>query len=92
MHHVLACGDSFHGLEFPERDRARERLRERVAQAGLSFVEHSWIWDATHRAQLLVLSTSSPRKAHQFRSFLERHGIEARITSRLPSGEPPSSR
>ena len=91
MYHVLACGDSFHGLEFPERDRARERLRERVAETGLTFVEHYWVWDETHRAQLLVASTSSSHKAEQFRILLERYGIRARITSQLPFWEPPIS-
>jgi len=88
MHHVLACGDSFSGLEFPERDLARERLRESVARAGLTFVEHYWIWDETHRAQLLVASTPSGHKAKQFKDHLERHGIGARITRQLPFREP----
>ena len=87
-HYVLACGDSFLGLELPERDRVRERLREKVAEAGLAFVEHHWIWDHTNEAQLLVTTTSSVHEAEQFSDFLERHGVRARITNRLPSFEP----
>jgi len=85
MHYVLACGASFKGLEFAERDRAREQLREKVAATGLTFVEHYWVWDETHTAQLLVVSTQSAQKAEQFRSHLERHCIRARITHQLPS-------
>lgn len=85
MHYVLACGASFKDLEFAERDRAREQLREKVAATGLAFVEHYWVWDETHAAQLLVVSTQSAQKAEQFRSHLERHGIRARITHQLPS-------
>lgn len=84
MHYVLACGASFKDLEFADRDRAREQLREKVAATGLTFVEHYWIWDETHTAQLLVASTSSARKAEMFRRYLERHGIGARITQELP--------
>jgi hypothetical protein len=89
MHHVLACGASFHGLEFPERDRAREELRQKVAEAGLTFVEHYWVWDETDRAQLLVRSTQSACEAEKFRSYLERHGVGARIITRLPPGSLP---
>ena len=85
MYYVLACGDTFHGRDFPERDRIRDRLRENVASAGLTFIEHYWVWDRTDRAQLLVHSTSSAKDAEGFRDFLERHGISARITEELPT-------
>ncbi len=86
MYYVLACGDSFSGRDFPERDRIRERLREDVARTGLCFVEHYWVWDGTDRAQLLVVATPSAQEADRFRKFLEKHGIRARIIDELPAG------
>ena len=84
MLQVLACGDSFTGLDFPERDRVRERLREEVADTGLVFTEHYWVWDETDRAQLLVASTPDAAEADQLRQRLHEQGIRTRITTRLP--------
>ncbi len=85
MYHVLACGESFQGLEFEERDRAREDLRLKVArQAGISFVLHYWIWDETERAQLWIDSKADREEAEKIRDYLQRHGIQARITTSLP--------
>ena len=84
MYHVLACGEPLQGLCFQDRDKAREKLRVRVAQCGLEYVEHHWVWDDTDRAQLLVTSRELEEDARRFKNFLEENGIEARIVTRLP--------
>lgn len=84
MYHVLACGETFQGLCFQERDRARDRLRGRVAECGLVYVEHHWVWDDTDRAQLLIVSREQKESAQKFKKFLEQNKIEARIITELP--------
>lgn len=84
MYHVLACGNSFRGLEFSERDRTRAKLRKQVAKCGLLYIEHYWTWDSTERAHLLVTSQKDLEDARKFSNFLEEHGIAARIVTKLP--------
>ena len=84
MYHVLACGESFRNLCFEDRDKTRDNLRRRVAQCGLVYVEHHWIWDDTDRAQLLIVSREQREKAQKFKDFLEQNKIEARIITQLP--------
>jgi len=74
-------------LCFEQRDRVREKLRARVAECGLVYVEHHWIWDETNRAQLLIVSREHEEDARKFKNYLEENGIEARIVTELPSNK-----
>lgn len=84
MYHLLVCGESFQGLCFAERDRARERLRFSLLLAGSIPAEHIWVWDATNQAQLLVNSYAAKNEAEARKESLQRAGLRCRIVNRLP--------
>jgi hypothetical protein len=83
-YHLLVCGRSFQGLDFRERDRAREELRFELLRAGVMLMEHVWVWDRTDRAQLLVSSYPVRERAERRQNELEAAGLRCRIVRELP--------
>ena len=84
MYHLLVCGESFQGLCFAERDRARERLRLSLLLAGSIPAEHIWVWDASNQAQLLVNTYEARDEAEARKEALQGAGLRCRIVTRLP--------
>jgi hypothetical protein len=76
---VLAVGDSLALESLEQRDKARERLRLALFQAGLQLGEHHWIWDETERCQL-VLERHAEREGAEARAVrLRAKGLLIRV-------------
>lgn len=76
---VLAVGESLDVDSLAQSDKARERLKLTLFQAGLQLGEHHWIWDETERCQL-VLERHSEREAAEKRAArLRAKGLAIRV-------------
>lgn len=76
---VLACGDPLDPDDFKSRDRARDRLRRRVEEAGIMLNEHVWVWDGSESAQLVITTLPSRERADRVAKKLRQKGLDIRV-------------
>lgn len=76
---VLAVGGTYGGLLFDQRDKARERLRLEVADAGIRLVEHTWVWDKENRVQLVVATLPTKERAERVAERLRAKRLVVRV-------------
>lgn len=76
---VLACGEPFDDDSFEQREAARERLLETVREAGLILPENIWVWDDKGRAQLVITSVPTLKRAERLAEHLRTKGLHIRI-------------
>jgi hypothetical protein len=87
MYHILIKGASYKGLEFDQRERIREALRERLEQKGIRFVEYPWVWDENDQCLLLAGSYERLEDARWWIEALRSAGFEICTRTTLP-GDP----
>ncbi|MEW5773509.1 MAG: hypothetical protein AB1916_08285 [Thermodesulfobacteriota bacterium] len=77
---VLLCGGPLDPGDLARRDAARDELRRRAAELGLTVRECVWVWDETDRTQLLAGVFAARTQAEGFARSLEEKGCEVRVT------------
>ncbi len=82
---VLAVGEPFGKSRFQERDEARDRLRQSVNQCGVELAEYVWVWDRTDRAQLVLATLPTRRRAEQVAERYRARGLSVRVTEADPA-------
>jgi hypothetical protein len=76
---VLAVGDKLDGRDFGGRERARERLRLDLEEAGIRLPEYTWVWDETSRAQVVLAVCEDGKCAEDIAGRVRENGIPVRI-------------
>ncbi len=84
MYYVLIQGSSYGDLDFEEREKIRESLRERLEVHGIRFVEYTWVWDEQDRCLLVAGKYERMQDASLFIKMLESMGFEICVRSDLP--------
>lgn len=88
MYYILIKGASYEGLDFDQREKIREALRERLEAQGIRFVEYPWVWDENDQCMLLAGSYDKLEDAHWWVEALRSAGFEICARTTLP-GDPP---
>ncbi len=88
MYHILIKGTSYKGLDFDQREKIRDALRERLEGEGIRFVEYPWVWDEDDQCLLLAGSYEKLEDAHWWTEALRSAGFEILTRTTLP-GDPP---
>lgn len=81
---VLAVGEELDMGNFLHREGARDRLYRQVLDAGVRLVECVWVWDETARAQLVIMTMPTRKRADAVAERLRSKGLEIRITREQP--------
>lgn len=76
---VLACGEELDTDSLEMRDAARETLLHKVRMAGLVLPENIWIWDETGKAQLVITTVPTLKRAEMLAKHLKAKGLTIRI-------------
>ena len=84
MYYVLIQGPSYRNLDFEAREGVRKRLRDRLEDHGIRFVEYTWVWDEQDRCLLVVGEYERLGDASLFIKRLEPMGFETCVRTHLP--------
>lgn len=81
---VLAVGEELDMHNFLHREKARERLYKTVLDAGVRLMECVWVWDETARAQLVLMTMPTKKRADAVAERLRQKGLTIRVTREQP--------
>ncbi len=81
---VLAQGERYAGMDFAERDRARDRLLSTVTRVGVQMGSYVWVWDEADRVQLVLATMPTLGQARLMAERLRRKGLCIRVKREEP--------
>lgn len=84
MYYVLIKGESYLGLDFDAREEIRERLRNRLEENGVRFVQYEWVWDENDQCLLLVGQYERIEESSLWIEAMKSMGFDILIRTSLP--------
>ena len=87
MNFLLIKGPLYGNLAFEAREQIREKIRIKMEDHGLRYVEYDWVWDEDDRCLLVVGKYENMDDAGYLIKALENMGFKTCVRTQLPGDE-----